>query len=63
MQTTRERKNMGTIQYIYKYRKEWNCRRPYQSEQERDAWLALDKASGHKIRKTSPTDYTVYIDY
>ena len=54
---------MGIIQYIYKYRKEWNCRRPYQREQERDAWLALDKASGHKIRKTSPTDYTVYIDY
>lgn len=38
---------MGIIQYIYKYRKEWNCRRPYQSEQERDAWLALDKANAY----------------
>ncbi len=53
---------MGTIQYIYKYRKEWNCERPYQDTQERDEWLALDKDSGHRIRQTSPTDYTVYIN-
>ena len=54
---------MGTIRYIYKYRTEWNCSKPYQDAQERDTWLALDRSSGHKIRQTSPTDYTVYIDY
>lgn len=53
---------MGTIRYIYKHRKEWNCSRPYQNQQELAAWLSLDKASEHRVKQTRPTDYTVYIN-
>lgn len=52
----------GTIRYIYRITKEWNCSRPYESKQERDTWLNLDRESGHTIKQTSETDYTVYIN-
>ena len=52
---------MKVIHYRYKYRKNWNCSRVCETQEEYETWLEHDKK--YHVLKLTNNGYTCYIDY
>lgn len=53
----------GVINFIYKYKKQWDCTRVCDTKQDFDTWIEHEKKVGNKLIYKSKTNVNCYIDY